>query len=222
MIRIIIPARGGSKGITLKNLTKVGEYSLLEHTIADALSLGTNEIYVSTEDKHIAHEARRFGVNIIDRPLELCGDNSSSEDAIKHVIKEMNIPDDDTIVFLQCTSPFRANKDLVNALKRFNYLSVDSLFSCYEMYPFLWNSEGRRAFYHYTNRPNRQNKDPVLVEDGSFYISKAWCYTKEDNRLSENVVPFAHDKIYGFEIDSDMDLVIANTLYPLYKEKGWI
>ena len=57
-ILAIVPARGGSKGIKLKNLKKVGEKSLIQ-LVAEVISesnLFTNAV-VSTDHKQIKKEA---------------------------------------------------------------------------------------------------------------------------------------------------------------------
>ena len=53
-IIILIPARGGSKGIKLKNLRKINKISLLERTINFAKKLNiADKIIVSTDHKKI-------------------------------------------------------------------------------------------------------------------------------------------------------------------------
>ena len=54
-ILAVIPARGGSKGIYRKNLTKIGDFSLIAHAaqICSELDWLDNSI-ISTDDKKIA------------------------------------------------------------------------------------------------------------------------------------------------------------------------
>lgn len=56
-IAVLILARGGSKGIRLKNLQKVGGTSLLSRTIHTAKSAGFHDITVSTDNPLIALES---------------------------------------------------------------------------------------------------------------------------------------------------------------------
>ena len=64
-ILIVIPARGGSKGIPLKNLAKVGGKTLIERVadIVNQLKIPTKAI-VSTDHRGIADEAVRVGLEV--------------------------------------------------------------------------------------------------------------------------------------------------------------
>lgn len=68
----IIPARGGSKGIPLKNLRLLNGKPLLAYTIAQALlSCSLDRLIVSTGSVEIAKVAKKYGAEVIDRPVEL-------------------------------------------------------------------------------------------------------------------------------------------------------
>ena len=56
----LIPARGGSKGIKLKNLQKIKKNSLLEASIQFAKKLNfVDKIVVSSENKRIINIAKK-------------------------------------------------------------------------------------------------------------------------------------------------------------------
>ena len=75
MIIAIIPARGGSKGISRKNIKPIAGKPLIALTIESALkSKLLNEIYVSTEDEEIAEISRKYGAKVLARPKELAAD----------------------------------------------------------------------------------------------------------------------------------------------------
>src|SRR5699024_9258628 len=78
----IIPARGGSKGIPLKNLQKVAGISLLARAITAAKSSPSiDRVIVSTDHEGIAAEALRTGAEVSHRPAEIAGDAATSESA---------------------------------------------------------------------------------------------------------------------------------------------
>jgi CMP-N-acetylneuraminic acid synthetase len=72
----VIPAKGKSSRFVGKNLYKVNGKSLLWWTVYYARSNGLiHNVYVSTEDDDIRSECRSMHVDVIDRPLELCGES---------------------------------------------------------------------------------------------------------------------------------------------------
>jgi CMP-N,N'-diacetyllegionaminic acid synthase len=117
----IILARGGSKGIKLKNLVKINGKPLIYWTIKRCLmSKKINSTWVSTDNNLIASYSKKIGANVIFRPKKYAKDNSSSEVAWIHAVKllkkNFNILN---IVGLQPTSPLREKKDLDQACSIF-------------------------------------------------------------------------------------------------------
>ena len=72
----IIPARGGSKGIPLKNIIKINKKPLLYYTINASLKskLVTRTI-VSTDHEKISKIAKSLGAEVIKRPKKHANDH---------------------------------------------------------------------------------------------------------------------------------------------------
>ena len=85
---IIIPARGGSKGIPKKNLQKVGNISLVAWSIIHAkhIALDDDEIIVSSDSEEILNEARKYNVTGLLRPEYLSKDETFTEPVMNHVL----------------------------------------------------------------------------------------------------------------------------------------
>ena len=110
-ILIIIPARGGSKGIKLKNLKKINGKTLIQITIEFAKSLNfVDHIVVNSDHKKILETGRKMKVNSMIRPNRLSGDFISDYQIIENTIynlkKSIN-KNFDILIYLQPTSPFR-------------------------------------------------------------------------------------------------------------------
>ena len=113
--------RGGSKGLLRKNALEIIEgVSLLEWTINQANEVFENDdIIVSTEDLELSNIARNVGARVLDRPIELAQDDTTTaavvEDVLKHLDPEEKIYD--AICILQVTSALRRKEDVLQALK---------------------------------------------------------------------------------------------------------
>ena len=94
-ILAVIPARGGSKGILLKNLKKVGGVPIVElaSQVASAVEF-IDRIVVSTDNEEIAKAAIKGGADApFRRPEILSGDRISDVQVLTHALKEMERQD---------------------------------------------------------------------------------------------------------------------------------
>ena len=86
----VITARGGSKGIPGKNIKHLVGKPLILYTVEAARKVFQDQyIYVSTDSQEIKNTVESTGLEVpFLRPTELATDTSSSEDVLKHTIKE--------------------------------------------------------------------------------------------------------------------------------------
>ena len=69
-ILVVIPARGGSKGIPRKNIRMMNDKPLIAHTINHAKSSEyIDNVVVSTDDDEIKFIAEKFGADVIKRSI---------------------------------------------------------------------------------------------------------------------------------------------------------
>jgi CMP-N-acetylneuraminic acid synthetase len=106
----IVPARGGSKSIPLKNLLALAGRPLLDYVACAGLASGVLErIICSTDHDGIAARAAKLGLEVDRRPPELAGDTAIVDDAVidlLHRRQRAGVALPDVIVLLQPTSPF--------------------------------------------------------------------------------------------------------------------
>lgn len=108
-MKIIIPAREGSKGFPHKNR------ALFKYT-ADSIPATVREnVYVTTDDPVVIKLAKEVGFNTIDRPSELSNDTASMKDVVVHALGEMKVGKDELIAILYLTYPERRWIDLMDA-----------------------------------------------------------------------------------------------------------
>ena len=226
-ILAVIPARGGSKGIPRKNLVPVAGRPLIAWTIAHALEsryavTGELDVVVSTEDDEIASVATAYGAQVpFRRPAELAEDTTATEPVVLHAIAAQVAAgrEPDVVVLLQATSPVRTPGTVDRALDQFFSSPVDSLVGVVRQAPFLWREPAPGAApapeYDVDRRPRRQDLSLTqwrYRETGSIYVTRRQIYTQHHNRLGGRIGLFVMDEIEGVDIDSRLDLAIAEGL----------
>jgi N-acylneuraminate cytidylyltransferase len=216
----IIPARGGSKGIHLKNLTPVNGKPLLYYTIKASInSKLIDKTVVSTDHNKIATYAQKLGAKVITRPKKLASDKARLEPVLMHALNylqknENYIPD--LFVTLQNTSPLRTVNHVNEAIKLFKKRKLDSLFSACKFHSFLWKIQKNKIIkpinYNPKKRPNRQEMKTQVHENGAIYVQKYQIFKKTGNRLAGKVWFYEMPEELSFEIDSPHDKFIVEQI----------
>ena len=173
----VILARGGSKGVPRKNIRPLGGLPLLGHTLAAAADSGVLErTVVSNEDAEIAAVSRSLGAEVVDRPAELAQDASKSEPALTHALQVREAADGpyDAVMLLPPTCPFRAADHIKEAVALFDQGRFDTVLGLQSVlkYRYDWTPDGQ-AVPRWTKRANRQEREPVYVENGTLYLATA-------------------------------------------------
>lgn len=230
-ILAFIPARGGSKGVKNKNIRIINDKPLIGYTIDAAKRASIFEdIIVSTDSQEISDVAEEYGAYIpFLRPKELATDNSATIDVIKHLIqtmKEVYNKEYDIIIVLQPTSPLRTEQHIKDAYNRFKDKQATYLVSVCECeHSPLWtntlNFEGRMDDFLREDVKNKNRQDlPVYYRlNGALYIGKVESVIKNRGFMGENCYSYIMDNNSSVDIDSELDLKIAEVLIANKKSK---
>lgn len=222
----IIPARGGSKRIPRKNALCIAGKPLVAHSIEQAKrSQHVRKVIVSTDDSEIAEISERFGAEVIRRPESISQDESSSEEALKHALSEVEKSgfQADLVVFLQCTSPVRDDGDIDRALETFWKEQSDSLFSVCRNDRFLWrkvDGEMKSLNYDYRQRHRDQDHPEEYRENGSIYVFKPSILRQYNNRLGGKIAIYKMDYWESFQVDSEEHLALCEWILEQRKKKS--
>ncbi len=199
MILGITPARGGSKGITRKNIKLIAGKPLIAWTIGAAKQSGLLDRFaISTEDQEIAGVSGEYGAQVLERPAELATDEADTLDVLKHAVE--NIPCD-VVVLLQATSPVRRSGLIDECIREFSEGGYDSLatgFVC------KYIEYGR-------NDLRRQDIDGFFYDDGNVYVIRADLIRKGD-RYGEKICRKIISRWENVEIDDEFDFWLAEKI----------
>lgn len=215
----IIPARGGSTEIPLKNLIKLKNIPLLSYSIKSSLdSTMINRTIVSTDHKRIKQLALQNGAEVILRPKKLSGNVIGLEPTIEHVLSylkrtESYVPD--VIVLLQNTSPLRTEMDIDLSIKKFKRGKYDSLLSGYVSHHLLFKEKNRSLStlnFSLKKWPNRQQMKTQYVGNGAIFITTYSAFQKSKCRISGKIGIYKMSQEQSYEVDSKHDLFILEKL----------
>ncbi|XP_065147479.1 N-acylneuraminate cytidylyltransferase B-like [Paramisgurnus dabryanus] len=204
----LILARGGSKGIPLKNIKVLAGVPLIGWVVRAALDSDViDSVWVSTDHDEIEQVARTCGAKVHRRTPEVSKDSSSSLETIKEFIQHR--PEVDIVCHIQATSPCLHPFHITGALQKITEQGYDCVFSVVRRHNFRWTEvkkEGERTKPLNIKpgyRPRRQDWPGELYENGSFYF-----YTKEavEKGLPEELKWGYYEMLPEYSVDIDVDI----------------
>lgn len=215
---IVIPARGGSKGIPGKNIYPLKGKPLLAYTIEMIIKadLDNVDVVVSTDAPKIKEAALQYeGIEVVDRPDEISGDKASTEDALIHAVNEMERikgKQYDAVLTLQPTSPLRKPETLKAFIMEYenNTDKYDALLSLTEDRTDFWICDNGEFGRLYPDAPRRrQDRKPLYRENSAYYITKTEALKNYHSVLGSRTGGFVIAESEGIDINEPVDLKIA-------------
>ncbi len=219
---VIIPARGGSKGIPHKNIKLLGGKPLICRAIDNARAVAPDsDICVSTDDSEIIQVVEDYGLKVpFIRPTELAADNSGTYEVLLHALSfyEQQGRTYDTIILLQPTSPFRRDEDISEALKLYSpdvdmVVSVtearaNPYYNCFETDSdgFLHVSKGDGKYIR------RQDAPKAWEYNGAIYIINPQSLKRKSLGEFKRRRMYEMDELHSLDLDTPLDWRIAELL----------
>ena len=225
---VIIPARGGSKGIKNKNIKLLKGKPLINYTIEEARKVfDDSKIYISTDSIEIKNIVEDAGIKVpFIRPEELATDTANSRDVVLHAINHYENKNDlilDYIILLQPTSPFRNSKNIMDSLALWNK-NIDMVVSVKETKSnpyytlFEENSAGLLIKSKKSDFTRRQDIPKVWELNGAIYLINALSIKSKKIHEFNKVVKYEMDEISSLDIDNKLDWLFAETVSEYLKK----
>ena len=219
----VVAARGGSKGIPLKNLLELCGKPLIAWTVMQAAAAGgVDVVAVSSDSDQILAAAEKAGAVGVRRPGAISGDLDSSESAWLHALDTLDekLGPFERIVALQATSPIREASDIEQALDTFEREKLDSLLSVCEVEDYFnWRigAGGPEPInYDFHNRRMRQQIEKRYLENGSFYVFIPSLLREQKNRLGGKIGFHLMERHKMFQIDRIEDVKLCAAIMKSY------
>ncbi|MDR1657709.1 MAG: acylneuraminate cytidylyltransferase family protein [Deltaproteobacteria bacterium] len=207
---VIIPARGGSKGVPRKNIRPIAGHPLLAWTIAAAKKSSLPRPVVSTEDAQIASIARLYGAEVLERPNALAEDNTTTRDVLVHAVSTRPIEITE-VILLQATSPIRRPGLIDRVVEAFRADDWDSMAtgSLQLQYP-------PHGVEH-----RRQDIKSVFINDGSVIALKSQNL-RNNTLFGRRAGTLLTSREENVDIDEAFDFWLAEKVLEKALAEGWM
>lgn len=218
-ILVIIPARGGSKGIPHKNIKPLAGKPLIYYTIDVAREIVTDgDICISTDDSEIIQCAEEYGLKVpFIRPAELATDTAGTYEVLLHALNfyEQQGKQYDVVLLLQNTSPFRTANQVKEALALYQS-DIDMVVSVKECSAnpyycvFEENQEGYLKICKGDGNITRRQDAPKVYEyNGAIYVINPHSLKQMPLNKFSRRIKYVMDEHSSLDLDTMNDWRIA-------------
>ena len=221
-ILVIIPARGGSKGIPKKNIKELCGKPLIYYSIDIARGITSDEnICVSTDSDEIMKCVEKYGLKVpFKRPDELATDYIGTNEVLLHALYfyENKGKKIDTILLLQPTSPFRKVQHIIEAYKLYSN-ELDMLVSVKETdaNPYYNCFEEDKNGYLVISKGDgklerRQDAPKAYEYNGSIYIINPIALKEKGLAGMSKIAKYEMDAFHSVDLDTMFDWKLAELM----------
>lgn len=222
----IIPARGGSKAIPLKNLYDFMGKPLIWYVSKTFLkSMKIDRVICTTDDNKIANYCKTIGIDVWSRPEELSGDSISVIEVLIDLLETISQVENclpEIIVLGQPTSPFVSVEHIdkcISALmadtKAASSQTVIEITHHNHYINQRKNVDGYIEFIHEKERFeqfNKQKKEKTYAL-GNLVVTRTEALFKQRQVFAKPSIPIEIHPIYGFDLDSYTDAEIGECYF---------
>lgn len=223
----LIPARSGSKGVVRKNWRCLGGRTLIAHAVACAREAGCERVVVSSNQPlewrmNATGMPSNFMPSVEEqpfiRPADLAQDDTPMLAVVQHALAQVPGPEDQIIVLLQPTQPFRTPAHVRAAITLLQETQADSVVSVVEL-PKTHSpemvcriGEGTARLWPYlsaawSTRPacRQAVSRPVYKPDGTCYVFRRSTVSCYGSIYGDDVRPLIIPAYESCELDTEQD-----------------
>ena len=236
----IIPARGGSVRVPLKNVKLLNGKPLIAYTIESAISSKVcDRVIVSTDHDEIARISRECGAEVpFKRPKKLAED-VDTELVLQHAVQYLEEREHysvEAIVLLQPTSPLRKSETIVRCVNKFreikgcdSVITVNNIEGHRPEWMLYLDKENKVIPY---NTPFKEDGKPVIRlvarqrfptlyrQNGVVYVASRDLLMKKGQILGVNTYAIEIGEEEAADIDTPVDFIVVESIMRLRAQTG--
>ncbi|HBY37841.1 MAG: pseudaminic acid cytidylyltransferase [Pseudomonadota bacterium] len=222
----VIPARGGSKRISGKNIKTFAGKPLIAYSLAAANASGLfDDIVVSTDSDDIAQVARDYGATqIIKRPESLSNDIVGTFPVVQHAIEtyQQSVQQVEHVCCIYATAPFLQAQKLIEGYQRLSQATDKHFAFSVTTFPFpiqraiRLKGEGVEPLDHSQMTKRSQDLEECYHDAGQFYWGTTQAYLSNQPMFAPHSIPVVLPRHLVQDIDTPEDWERAELMYRAY------
>ncbi|HJN23553.1 MAG TPA: acylneuraminate cytidylyltransferase family protein [Rhodospirillales bacterium] len=223
---VIVPARGGSTGIPLKNIRPLGGLPLIGWCVEALKAAGMDQVrrILSTDVEEIAEVGRELGLEVpFLRPAGLATAETGLVEVALHAVDWIESNEGGRtpgiVLLLLATQPFRDPAQLRDVLDLFANSEIDGVMSVYAIERstgvlFYGDKTGRvEALGPPVKTEQRHQVKPILTPSGCFFYLRTDALREQETLYPKNVRAVVTEGITNIDIDSPADWALAEAVF---------
>ena len=219
-ILVVIPARGGSKGLPGKNIKMLCGKPLIAYSIDVARAFADDKnICVSTDSEEIKQVVEQYGLKVsFLRPDYLATDTATSDDVLIHAVnyyREQYGRTFKKLLLLQPTSPLRTKEDVEGAIRLYRD-DIDMVVSVMKSHaPAVLCQDDDQGYVQLTYNKKalgRQQLPDMYEFNGAVYVINIKSLMDKGIAGFSKKVKYEMTKICSVDIDDIIDFKLVETI----------
>jgi len=213
-IAALVPMRHHSVRVPEKNFRFIAGKPLFHYIITTLLNVSEiDQIVVDTDSIKIIEGIKKEfpSVKILKRPEHLCADTIPMNEILLYDTAQI-----DADIFLQThsTNPLLKSETISKAINQLteNMPSFDSLFSVTKIQSRYWDQLTRPINHNPSILLRTQDLPPIYEENSCIYMFKRDILVNHRNRIGERPLMFEIDRSESFDIDEELDFLLAELM----------
>ena len=219
-ILVVIPARGGSKGLPGKNIKMLCGKPLIAYSIDVARAFADdNNICVSTDSEEIKQVVEQYGLKVpFLRPDYLATDTATSDDVLIHAVnyyREQYGRTFKKLILLQPTSPLRTKEDVEEAIRLYRD-DIDMVVSVMKSHaPAVLCQDDEQGYVQLTYNKKalgRQQLPDMYEFNGAVYVMSVDALLEKKMAGFTKIVKYVMSKEHSIDIDDIYDFLQVESI----------
>lgn len=223
-IAALVPMRHHSVRVPEKNFRLIAGKPLFHYILSSLLAVQEiDQIVVDTDSEKIIEGIKNYfpTIKIIHRPEHLRADSIPMNEILLHDTDQI---DADLYLQTHSTNPLLKAETISKAINELldNTLAFDSLFSVTKVRTRFWDQLTRPINHNPSILLRTQDLPPIYEENSCIYIFKRKTLLEHRNRIGERPMMFEVNRSEAFDIDEELDFLLADLMISHQTKSGLV